>query len=48
MDKDQAEKIIRQACAAFSGTLADHQAIQQALEVVFKPEPPREPAPKGK
>lgn len=47
MDKDQAEKIIKDACANFVGKLGDHQAIQQALEVVFA-KPEEKTPPKGK
>lgn len=49
MTKEQAEQIIRNACAAFVGKLADHQAIQQALEVIFaKSEEPTKPTQKPK
>ena len=36
MNKEQAEKVIREACAAFVGNLQTHQHIQEALKVVFE------------
>jgi hypothetical protein len=51
MNKTDALNVVAQACAAFKGTLADHQAIQQALEVLKvdaapKSEPDAESEPK--
>lgn len=34
MTVDQAMAIVSQVCANFSGTLKDHQTIQQALQVI--------------
>ena len=44
MDKQQALEILSQCAAKYVGTLADHQALQAALEVLKvdaaqKPEP---------
>lgn len=47
MDKKEALNVVAQACAAFKGTLQDHQALQKALEVLkadVEPEPEPEPA----
>lgn len=35
MDRKKAEKIVRDICSKFMGTLEDHRLIQQALGVVF-------------
>jgi hypothetical protein len=34
MKIEDALEIVRQACAAFRGTLKDHQVLQQALQVL--------------
>lgn len=34
MDKEQAIKLIRQVCAAYRGTLQDHQQILLAIKVL--------------
>jgi len=36
MPLEEAIKVIKAACAAFVGTLADHQKIQQAIAVIEK------------
>lgn len=41
MDKKQALGIVGQVCAAHSGTLQDHQAIQEALKVISTLEEPK-------
>ena len=49
MNKQEALNVVAQACAAFKGTLGDHQAIQQALEVLkidAAPKPAGESEPK--
>ncbi len=42
MQKDEAIKIIEQVCAAYKGTLQEHQAIQQALMVIKDEDKPKE------
>lgn len=39
MTKEEAETIIKQACALVVANLETHQRIQTALEVAFAPEP---------
>ena len=41
MTKDQAIKLLSQVCAAFKGTLEDHQMLQEALGAVSKLEEPK-------
>jgi hypothetical protein len=45
MTKTDALNVVAQACAAYRGTLGEHQAIQQALEVLkIDAAPKSEPA----
>jgi len=39
MDKKEAESIIKEACALLVANLASHQRVQEALRVIFTPEP---------
>lgn len=34
MTKEDALAVIKQVCAAYRGTLAEHQQIQKAIEVI--------------
>jgi hypothetical protein len=43
MTKEQAVQLLTQVCAIYKGTLEEHTALQQALEVVKKLEAPKEP-----
>lgn len=36
MSKDDAIKVISEVCAQFKGTLADHNAIQNALKIMVE------------
>lgn len=39
MDRKEAEDVVRQACALVVANWETHQRIQNALAVVFAPEP---------
>ena len=41
MKREEALSLLSQVCAMFKGTLQEHTAIQQALEVVKKIEEPK-------
>lgn len=36
MEIEQALELLKRVCSEFKGNLADHQAIQQALQIVEK------------
>jgi len=39
MDKKQAEQLIRQVLSNVKATIAEHNAIQKAVDVLCSPEP---------